>query len=98
MEYLTYNPALLNGEQYASIQNATAAEDGRPPVFPPSFQLSNTNWYDSTTQQAYITNATVSLSSNDKNSKFYISGNYFNQDGVLKNTGMERYTGRIGIE
>lgn len=97
-QYLAYKPALLNGAQYASIQNATATEDGRPPVFPPSFPLANTNWYKETTQQASVLNRTISFSGNDKNSKIYISGNYFKQNGVLKSTNLERYSVRMGGE
>ncbi len=97
-QYLTYKPALLNGTQYAGIQNAIAAEDGRPAVFPSSFPIANTNWWDETTQQASVLNRTISLSGNDKNSKIYISGNYFKQNGVLKSTNLERYSVRIGAE
>ncbi|MDQ2719621.1 MAG: TonB-dependent receptor [Bacteroidota bacterium] len=97
-QYLTYKPSLLNGSQYAAIQNATAVEDGKPPVFPPSFPIANTNWYKETTQQSSVLNRTVSLSGNDKNSKIYISGNYFKQNGVLKNTDLERYSIRVGAE
>jgi TonB-linked SusC/RagA family outer membrane protein len=95
---LTYNPTLLNGEQYVAIQNATAAENGKPPVFPSSLAVANTNWYDETTQQASVTNGTISFSGNDKNSKLYLSGNYFQQNGVLKHTDMERYSIRMGTE
>ena len=95
---LSVTPDLLNGTQYASIQNAIAAEDGRSPVFPASFPVTNTNWWKLTTQQATIQNRTVSFSGNDKNSKLYLSGNYFKQNGVLKNTNMERYSVRMGAE
>lgn len=97
-QYLTYKPDLLTGPQYAEIQNAIAVENGRPPVFPSSFPLSNTNWWDLTTQKASVLNRTVSLSGNDKTSKLYLSGNYFKQTGVLKSTDMERYSARMGTE
>ncbi len=98
LQYLAYKPALLTGQQYADIQNATAAEDGRSPVFPSSFPIANTNWWDATTQQASVVNRSISFSGNDKNSKLYLSGNYINQDGVLKTTNMERYSVRMGAE
>jgi TonB-dependent SusC/RagA subfamily outer membrane receptor len=85
-QYLTYTPSLLNGTQYATIQNAIAAEDSKPPVFPSSFPIANTNWFKNTTQQASVLNRTISFSGNDKTSKLYLSGNYFKQDGVLKHT------------
>ncbi|MBS1610280.1 MAG: TonB-dependent receptor [Bacteroidetes bacterium] len=97
-QYLTYNPPLLTGQQYADIQNATALEDGKPPVFPSSFPIANTNWWDAATQQASILNRSVNLSGNDKNSKLFLSGNYFKQNGVLRNTSMERYSARMGGE
>ncbi|MEP7376944.1 MAG: TonB-dependent receptor [Chitinophagaceae bacterium] len=97
-QYSTYKPDLLNGTQYADIQNAIAAEDNRSPVFPSSFPLSNTNWWDLTTQDASILNRSISLSGNDKSSKLYLSGNYFKQNGVLKTTNMERYSIRMGAE
>ncbi|MGZ3764870.1 MAG: SusC/RagA family TonB-linked outer membrane protein [Mucilaginibacter sp.] len=95
---LTYKPALLTGQQYTAIQNATAVEDGNPPPFPPSFPVANTNWLKVATQNATVNNRSVSVSSNDKDSKIYVSGNYMNQIGVLKNTDMQRYTARIGAE
>ena len=97
-QYLTYKPSLLTGTQYADIQNAIAAEDGKPPVFPASFPIANTNWWNTTTQQASVLNRSLSLSGSDKNSKLYLSGNYFKQTGVLKNTSMERYSVRMGAE
>jgi len=97
-QYLTYKPSLVNGQQYADVQNAIAAEDGKPPVFPSSFPLTNTNWWKLATQQASVLNRQISLSSNDKNSKFYLSGNYMKQVGVLKHTDMERYSVRMGVE
>ena len=97
-QYLTYKPALLNGQQYTDIQNAIAGEDGNPPPFPSSFPVTNTNWYNVATQNATVENRSISVSSNDKNSKLYVSGNYLKQNGVLKHTGFERYSVRIGAE
>ncbi len=93
-----YKPSLLTGQQYADIQNATAAEDGRSPVFPSTFPVANTNWWNETTQQADVLNRSISFSGNDKGTKFYLSGNYIGQDGVLKTTKLQRYSVRMGVE
>jgi len=95
---LSYKPSLINGDQYTEIQNAIAVEDGNPPPFPPSFQTTNTNWWDAATQNASVDNQGVSLSSSDKNGKLYTSFYHLKQTGVLKHTGYERYSGRIGAE
>ena len=97
-QYLTYKPSLLTGPQYTAIQNATAIEDGNPPIFPPSFPVTNTNWLKVATRNATVQNRSLSISSGDKNSKIYVSGNYIKQVGVLKNTDLQRYSARIGAE
>lgn len=97
-QYLKYKPSLLTGPQYASIQNATATEDGKTPPFPSGSQIANTNWLNTAMQNADVTNRSLSISSGNETSKLYVSGNYLNQLGVLKNTGMQRYSTRIGAE
>ncbi|MDX6188343.1 TonB-dependent receptor [Flavobacterium sp. Fl-318] len=91
-------PSLLNGQQYASIQNALAKENGRPPVFPVSFPITNTNWFDAATRPGEVINRTITFSGSDKTSKFFLSGNYLKQTGALENTDFKRYTVRIGAE
>ncbi|MGN6394393.1 MAG: SusC/RagA family TonB-linked outer membrane protein [Mucilaginibacter sp.] len=97
-QFLTYKPSLLTGQQYTDIQNATAVEDGNPPIFPAGFPVANTNWMKIATQNATVENRNLSITSGDKNSKLYVSGSYLNQVGVLKNTSMQRYSARIGTE
>jgi TonB-linked SusC/RagA family outer membrane protein len=97
-QFNTYKPSLLTGPEYASIVNATAIEDGKPAPFGASTPIANTNWMAAATQNANVSNRSISISSGDQNSKLYVSGNYINQLGVLKNTSMERYSARIGTE
>ncbi|MBS1523890.1 MAG: TonB-dependent receptor [Bacteroidetes bacterium] len=97
-QYLTYKPSLLTGPQYASIQNATAIEDGKTPPFPSGTQIANTNWLNAAMQNADVNNRSLSISSGSETSKTYVSGNYLNQLGVLKNTNLQKYTARIGTE
>ncbi|MES2107277.1 MAG: TonB-dependent receptor [Bacteroidota bacterium] len=97
-QFLTYKPSLLTGPQYTDIQNATAVEDGNPPIFPSGFPVANTNWMKVATQNATVENRNLSITSGDKSSRLYVSGSYLNQVGVLKNTSMQRYSARIGTE
>ena len=97
-QQLTYKPSLLSGPQYAAIQNATATEDGGTPPFPSGSTIGNTNWFKAATQNATVSNRSLSISGGDQTSKIYVSGNYLNQLGVLKNTSMQKYTARIGAE
>lgn len=91
-------PSLLNGQQYADIQNAIAKENGRPPVFPASFPIANTNWFEAATRPGEVLNRTITFSGSDKTSKFFLSGNYLKQTGSIENTDFKRYTVRMGGE
>ncbi len=97
-QYLNYKPSLLTGPQYASIQNAIFTEDGKTPPFPAGTQIANTNWLNAAMQNADVNNRSLSISSGNETSKLYVSGNYLNQLGVLKNTNLQKYTARIGTE
>lgn len=98
IQKLTYVPDLITGDQYTEVQNAIAVEDGNPPPFPPSFPTTNTDWWDAATQDVSVDNQGLSLSSSDKNGRLYTSFYHLKQTGVLKHTGFERYSGRIGAE
>jgi TonB-linked SusC/RagA family outer membrane protein len=97
-QYDTYKPALLTGQQYTDIQNATAIEDGKSAPYGPGFISANTNWLQAAIQTANVDNRSVSVSSNNKDSKIYASVNYLDQDGVLKNTDFQKYSARLGAE
>lgn len=91
-------PSLLSGQQYADIQNAIAIENGRPPVFPSSFPVANTNWFKAATRPGEVINRSITLSGSDQTSKFFLSGNYIKQTGALLNTDFTRYSVRMGGE
>jgi TonB-linked SusC/RagA family outer membrane protein len=95
---LTYNPAQIDGAQYAASQNAIAVENNTTPPFPASFPSTNTDWYKLGTRPATVLNRSVSVSGGDQTSHIYVSGSYFKQTGVLRHTDMERYSGRIGMD
>lgn len=97
-QHNTYNPKLLTGQQYTDIQNATAIEDGKSAPYGSGFVSANTNWLQAATQTANVNNRSLTISSNKKDTKIYASVNYIDQDGVLKNTGFQQYSGRIGAE
>lgn len=95
---LTYHPERIDGQQYQNVMNALAVENSTAPPFGSSFPTTNTDWYKLATQSAKIDNGTVSISSGGKDSKLYVSLDYFKQGGVLKQTNFNRYSARIGGE
>ncbi len=43
-------------------------------------------------------NMDLSISGGTDKVRYYISGNYFDQDGILKGTSFKRYTGRVNLD
>ena len=65
-------------------------------------QISNptndTNWFDEITRTGFQTQHNISINGGTDMTKYLISGNFFKQNGVVKNNDMERYTGRMNLE
>lgn len=58
----------------------------------------NTNWFDEVTRLGYQTQHNISVTGGNNLTKYLISGNFFHQDGIIKNNDLSRYTGRINLE
>ena len=58
----------------------------------------NTNWLDEIFQKAPINNVEVFARGGNSRTRFHISGNYFDQQGIMINSGYKRYTGRINLD
>lgn len=58
----------------------------------------NTNWQEEIYQTAFAHDHNVNFSGGYKTMPYRVSVGYTNQDGILKTTNMERYTGAIGID
>lgn len=75
------------------------------PAFVPRYsdaQIANppyqTDWFDEITRGGFQTQHNVSITGGTDKTKYMVSGNFFQQNGVLKNNSMQRYTGRINLE
>ncbi|WP_159466782.1 TonB-dependent receptor [Dyadobacter sp. 3J3] len=59
--------------------------------------LTNTNWLDETFRKAAMSSYNVSVSGGTTKTNYYFSANYFNQQGLVINNGLKRYSGTIKI-
>ena len=57
-----------------------------------------TNWYDAMTHAAPIQSYNVTWSKGSEDIRVLLSGGYFNQQGIVRNTAFQRYTFRANIE
>ncbi|MCS7018198.1 MAG: TonB-dependent receptor [Cytophagales bacterium] len=57
-----------------------------------------TDWYDELTNPAPILNQSIGLSGGNENSRFYLGLGQYEQQGVVLNTWLKRYTARLNSE
>jgi TonB-linked SusC/RagA family outer membrane protein len=60
-------------------------------------KLANTNWYDEVTQTAPFQKFNVSTSGGNNTMNYYASLEYFNQQGILIGSSLERYSLRTNL-
>lgn len=93
---------LLNAEEFAIIANEAREGRGLPPIFSQqeiaNFRNNSTDWQDEVFRDAPIQNHQVTISGGDNKTRYAISGNYFNQQGVILNSGFERGSLRVNVD
>lgn len=57
----------------------------------------NTDWQDLAFRTGITQNYVLSLSGGSEKTQFYISGNYYNEEGTLRHTGIEKYNIRTNV-
>src|SRR5690606_23101616 len=86
---------LMNTQQYFRARKAfgfNTAAWGDPSTLP------NTDWADVLFQTGSDQNYTVSLTGASDKSNFYVSGNYYRQDGVRIDNSFERFALRVNSD
>ncbi|HQO49725.1 MAG TPA: TonB-dependent receptor, partial [Bacteroidales bacterium] len=58
----------------------------------------DTDWMKEILQTAPTSNTELSVSSGNDKTRMFISGNYFSQEGTIKSTRFDRYTGRLNVD
>lgn len=104
------NNAYIDRNPTAKITDPTSVREklaGSPStVIPPQIVpylnntpgLTNTDWQDAIFRSTPIQNHTLSVSGGKDNVRFYVSGNYLDQRGVVINSGFKRYSARANLD
>lgn len=58
----------------------------------------DTDWFKEITRTGFQTQHNISVNGGTEATKYLISGNFFKQNGVVKNNDMDRYTARVNVE
>ena len=93
---------LTSAKDWALLKNDARANSGKAPYYTQA-QIDalgeGTDWQSRKhSAPAPIQNHQLSLTGGDDRTRYSISGNYFKQNGVLRNTDFERYSGRINLD
>lgn len=80
---------MLNAHQYAIVANEWMKNSGLDPYFTQA-QIDSfgkgTDWQDVLLRNAPIQSYTVSFSGGGEKSTYSLSGNYFDQEGIVRNS------------
>jgi len=92
---------VLNAEEYMVFTNIQQLNDFGSAYFTQS-DIDNagdgTDWQDLIFQTALVQNHSLNISGGDQKTRYSLGGSYFNQEGIVKNTGYSRITMRSNID
>lgn len=81
---------LLNADQYATYRNSFSNTYVQGPA--------DTNWQDLIYKTGYVANHQLSISGGSDTARYYVSGTYFDQAGVIVNSNFERFSFLSNLE
>jgi len=91
---------LMNGREYAELQNIQAENDNIPPYFSQA-ELADFgdgfDWQRLVFQNAPILNTSLNITGGNSKTQYAISGSYFGQEGIIKGSDYNRYAIRTNI-
>ena len=89
----------LTPGQYHDIINAViAAGGGLITDTVRSDYGAGTDWQSQLYQKGYTESHDLSVSGGARNTRYFLSGGYYDQQGILKNSGTRRYTARVNLD
>jgi TonB-linked SusC/RagA family outer membrane protein len=105
-ESFAHTVAPMSAQQYVQKYADWKTQAGVVNAFavPNAYEQANltagtvTNWLDKVAQSGVIQNHTLSISGGNKDVKYYISGDYLKQKGVVKGYQFNRYSIRSNID
>ncbi len=98
---------MLDGQEWMRTLNELDFEsdpgNATDPGYMPRFSdaeiaaAQNFNWQDQVFRQSTVQSHQLSLSGGGDNTTYYASLNYLNNDGVIRNSNLERYNARLNL-
>ena len=92
---VTNEVKMADANQYATLVNELAQQNGKDPFLDPSQYGKGTDWYHQTLRNALVTNHQLSVSGGSEKSTYNFSIGYLHQQGLVKTNDFTRYTARL---
>lgn len=92
-------PGALNAEQWMDLREARAVNSGAAAPSRAIWDTTvDTDWASLVrNDDAAMTDFAISARGGNKETTFYVSGNYLNQEGAQIGSGLDRFTGKIDV-
>jgi len=92
---------VVNLQQYATFLDARAAVWGfgaRPDLANPQYLGTGTDWQSALFRRAPMNNHTLTVSGGNDKTTYYLSGTYFDQQGIALGSDFTRYSVRLNLD
>ncbi len=93
--------AMMKLPDYARFRNEMERAGGMPSEVTyadPTVLGPGTNWQDALYRRTLLQKHAISLSGGTDKTHFYLSGEYFNQEGIAPGSGFQRYATRLNLD
>ncbi len=91
--------SLVNATQFETLANDAAANRGQATPYPNPGSGDDTDWIGFIFQDdAPMSNIDLSVSGGSDRVRYYISGNQFDQEGIMRNNAFQRQSGRVNLD
>lgn len=98
-----------NSAEYMNMWNQALVNRGGTALFPDNvindfknnndpYKYPNTNFFDEVFKSAPISEHNLSVNGGSEKGRYYVSLNYLNQDGIMRNSNSERYGLTLNLE
>lgn len=90
---------VLDAREYAIVANEWLKNANQQPIFNlDEIQGAGTDWQRQILRTAPMQNHTVTISGSSEKTRYSLSGNYYDQDGIIINTGAKRGSVRMNMD
>ncbi|GHT11183.1 SusC/RagA family TonB-linked outer membrane protein [Bacteroidia bacterium] len=91
---------LMNAKQWLEMQKTYF--NNKPKLYYTAEELAQfeqgTNWQDAVLQTGSLQTHELSINGGDDKTRYLISGNYTTQEGIILNSGYDRFSGRLNLD